>query len=218
MIKVPQSVDDYTALLEEGTPFTFSNIAGDGEFLTIIGWRGTNSDGKKSTPEKQKALAEVILEPRLTFHGYHPGHLGTSKLANAEKWLRAHGVNVPQIAIEGKKITFTDPDFGKTKINVRWVFKELISSANVRGQLGPFLSVLKRRPLLIVAPTWVKPFVKRMGAEGILIRPQKGWGSLDAIEKDVRAALARMPADTVVTWSLGYLSKVLQWRLAPDFP
>ena len=65
-VLVPREIKDYVTLLNAGTPFTLSNIGGDGEFLTINGWEGINSDGRESTPEKAAALARTLLEPRLT--------------------------------------------------------------------------------------------------------------------------------------------------------
>jgi len=214
MFKIPEKIDDYVTLLEAGTPFTHTNIGGDGEFLTMVGWGGINSDGVESTPEKAEALARVILEPRLTLHGYNPGKNGSPKRADAEAWLRERGVNVPS---QDATLLY-DTDFGDSKINVPWVHKEIISSANVRGRLGPFLKVLRGRPLLMVGPDWIEPFRQKMGAEGYLLPRAIGWGSLAEIEKELREEVARLPSDAVVTLSLGYLSKVLTWRLAPDFP
>jgi len=51
-----------------------------------------------------------------------------------------------------------------------------------------------------------------------LVPPEVGWESLDTLEAKIRAVLSALPADGVVTWSLGYLTKVLQWRLIPDYP
>jgi hypothetical protein len=216
VIETPRTIEDYTRLLEERTPFTHTNIGGDGEFLTITGWRGTNSDGRQSTPEKAEALARVILEPRSTLHGYNPGKRGKPKLQAAEAWLREHGVNVP----DRGPTYLSDPEYGSAKVNVRWVHKEIISSANVQGRLGPFLAALKARPLFVVGSTDISDeFLERLGALGsFLLAPSEGWDWLDGAESMIRARLSQAPPDTVVTWSLGYLSKVLQWRLIPDFP
>ena len=57
-----------------------------------------------------------------------------------------------------------------------------------------------------------------MGAETVVVPKTVGWGRMDKIEETIREKLATLPADTVSTWGLGYLAKVLQWRIAPDFP
>ncbi len=213
---IPRHVEDYVQLLNDGTPFTLSNIGGDGEFLTINGWDGTNSDGRESTPEKQWALAQTLLEPRLTYHGYNPGHLKSEKRDNAEAWLRSQGINVPYH--DGR---LQDPYFGMSRINVRWVHKEIISSANVKGNLNPFLRALRDRSPVVVGPsTLTDEFLEDTldARAGILIPPDKGWEIIDGIEEDVAHVLETSLPDTVVTWSLGYLTKVLMWRLVERFP
>lgn len=214
-LKVPRTIGDWTALVESRSPFTYANIGGDGEMLTVTGWRGTNSDGHKSTKEKQDALARCLLEPRYTFAGYNPGKAGTAKLQRAEDWLRRHGINVPQRG----RTTLDDPDYGKADINVRWVHKEIIGHANTTGRLGPFLEALSRRSWLAVhADTSDEKVLRRMGADVAFIVPMTwGWQDLDQIEATVRLFLGR-GTDRVVTFGLGYLTKVLIWRLAPDYP
>jgi len=215
MINVPKSILDYAQLVEDGTPFSLSNIGGDGEFLTITGWDGTNSDGRKSTPAKAAALARVLLEPRLTLHGYNPGRLDSDKEANAQKWLRDHGINVPH------RPQFSDPDFGTSKIDVRWVHKEIISSANVNGKLRPFLQALRTRPVLVVGTVGLtKEFLTGTlkAEDSILIPPDMGWAQMAEIRDRVHGALVRFPLDGVVTWGLGYIAKVLTWELALERP
>ena len=216
MVDVPRNIGDYANLLDNGTPFSMANIGGDGEFLTIVGWGGVNSDSRESTPEKAAALARVILEPRLTYHGYNPGRLESEKRTDAEAWLRGHGVNVPVYECD-----LQDPDFGSSVVNVRWVHKEIISSANVAGRLAPFIAALRRRSLLVVGANWLTDeFVRGvLGADRLYaIPPEVGWEALDDIEGHVEQDLGAMPDDAVVTWGLGYLTKVLMWRLAPKYP
>lgn len=214
-MKTPTDCSHYTRLLNERVPFTLSNIGGDGEFLTIVGWNGTNSDGRKSTPEKQEALARCILEPRSTFHGYNPGTPGSQKQKDAENWLRARGVNVPAY----HPSFIDDHDFGKSAVNVRWVHKELIAAANCQGKLGPFLSALRARKPMMIGASWLAAMATRLDANAMYLMPATdGWEKLDQIEHNVRALLSTQPKDAVVTWSLGYLTKVLQWRLIPDYP
>ena len=52
----------------------------------------------------------------------------------------------------------------------------------------------------------------------VLVKPEDGWEILDDIEGDVDRTLRTLPNDTVVLWSLGYLTKVIMWRLAILFP
>lgn len=211
---VPATINDFEQLLREGTHFSYANAGGDGEFLTITGWQGINSDGKPSTRDKGDALARVILEPRLTLHGYNPGRDGSAKRVVADEWLEAHGVNVPTITPS----VLYDPDYGHADINVRWVHKEIVCSANAKGRLNGFLRALTARPLVIIGPDWLVPFCDRFATTNVLIAQGRGWESLDEIEREIRAALVGLPADTVVSWSLGYLAKVLMWRMANDYP
>lgn len=211
----PQTCSDYEALLRARIPFTLTNIGGDGEFLTIGGWTGTNSDGRQSTPEKAEALARCILEPRSTYHGYNPGTPGSDKQKNAEKWLRDRGVNVP----EYHPTHIIDSGFGKAKVNVPWVHKEIIASANCQGKLGPFLAILKSRRTVVIGSNWLAPMAKILGTRSVYLLPTHvGWEDLERIERNIRMLLSTEPKDAVVTWSLGYLTKVLQWRLIPDYP
>lgn len=213
-MQIPRNIDDYTKLLEDRTPFTMANIGGDGEFLVINGWRGENSDGYVGTEEKQRELSQVLLEPRLTFHGWNPGRLDSDKRHNAEAWCAYHGINVP-FWEKG----FQDPDFGKAEINVRWVHKEIISSANVNGRLNGFLQALRNRYLIVIGPGWLKPeFTHEVLRSAAVIPTLLTWADRDVIEDEVRQALAQAPRDAVVTWSLGYITKALMWRLQPDFP
>lgn len=214
-MNAPACIEDYTTLLLQRTPFTLSNIGGDGEFLTICGWAGTNSDGKQSTPEKRDALARCILEPRSTFHGYNPGTPGSDKQRNAELWLDRHGVNVPKYFPS----YIEDPEYGSAKVNVRWVHKEIIASANCQGKLGPFLSALKARRPAVIGSSHLASMAKRLDADAVYLIPTHvGWEDLERIERNIRMLLSTHPRDGVVTWSLGYLTKVLQWRLIPDYP
>jgi hypothetical protein len=216
MIPVPQTIGDWTKLVEDGTPFTYANVGGDGEFLAIGGKVGTNSDGRAFNPEVGKILAQVLLEPRLTFHGYNPGRPGSEKRLAAEAWLRDHGINVPELDPH----RLTDPDFGKCERNVRWVHKEIISSANVRGEMGPFIRALRGRYLIVVAPNNTASFVRDvLQAPGWVSVPlERGFEWFGPIHESVRRELAAAPDDAVVTWSLGYPAKPLIWRLAAEFP
>lgn len=211
-MNVPQTIDDWTALVEAREPFTYANIGGDGEMLTVTGWRGTNSDGKESRPEKQKALARCLTETRYTFAGYNPGKKGTAKLKRAEDWLRKHGINVP----ERGRTTLVDPDYGNAKINVRWVHKEIIGAANTSGRLNGFLHALAARDwLVVVSDNCDDRTLRKMGASVVFVVPKTwGWRDLDQIEGHARRLVAMLGTRPVVTWGLGYLAKVLVWRLA----
>lgn len=216
--RTPRHLQDYVDRLNHGKQFTLSNIGGDGEFLTITGWGGTNSDGRESTPGKALALGQTLLKPRIEFHGYNPGHLDSDKRRNAEAWLRKQGINCPEY-IPGHGLQ--DHEFGLSDINVRWVHKELISSANAGGRLNPFLRALRERTLLVVGPTTIThEFLDDVlqAKASVLVKPEDGWEILDDIEGDVDRTLRTLPNDTVVLWSLGYLTKVIMWRLAILFP
>lgn len=234
-LPVPQTIGDWVALLESGRPFSCANIGGDGEFLAITGATGVNSDGRAYNPEVGAELAKVLLEPRLTFHGFNPGghHRDANgdpcqrdqatrldaKRAAAEDWLRTHGINVP-VQTPG---TLTDPDFGRARTNVRWVHKEIISSANARGELGPFIRALREcRPLVVGPPSLTDAFVHGvLGADASYLT-EMGWAEMDAIEEFVRdkidMLLRRHGVRCVITWSMGYVTKVLMWRIALDYP
>lgn len=220
-MNTPRSVSDYVALLESGTPFTLANIGGDGEFLAITGQVGVNSDGRAFNSEVGRELAKVLLEPRLTFHGYNPGKKDGSgdgyKRRNAERWLREHGINVPVLTAH----SLEDPEFGSAKINVRWVHKEILSAANVRGDLGPFIRALRRRHTFVIG----SEFIAFGWAEDVLRARQTlrfptsvGWDDLPDIRQHVAQLIDQMPVGSVVTWSLGYLTKVLMWEAAPFDP
>jgi hypothetical protein len=214
MIPVPQTIEDWTRLVEDGTPFTYANF-GDGEFLAITGRIGVNSDGIRYDPAIGAELAKVLIEPRLTFYGYNPGKRDSEKRLNAERWLREHGINVPVLG----QTTLEDPHNGKCDCNIHWVHKEIISYANVRGRFGPFMRALRQRDVVLIAPPAVCwQFADTLRARSHVSVPPDGWIERHRVLGDVRFALDTAPAGAVVSWSFGFPTKVLMWELADERP
>lgn len=218
-IPVPQSIDDYVKLLNDGTHFTQMNY-GDGEWGLITGTlKGPNCDNKPATPLTSELLAKTILQPRFTFFGYNPGRAGTTNRWAAEDWLRERGINVPQLDHHA----LLDPDYGwAPKLNIRWAHKEIVPSANVRGRFAPVIRALRTRPLVIVGPdhlTHEFVYGTLKARKGGLVPLE--W-SLDTHLTQIldwtRRALDGMPQDTVLSLSLGYMAKVIAWYVADSHP
>lgn len=214
---VPQSIDDYVRMLEDGVQFSQMNY-GDGEWGIVCGWRGENCDGKPATELTAALLERVILHPRFTFVGYNPGRPENPLRGKTETWLGEHNVNVPVLGPHA----LTDPEYGSRAINIRWAHKEIIPSGNLRGRFGPLIKALRNRALVVVGPDHLTPdFV-----DGVLKAQAKrlvplAWNLNDCLMDTVawvRSALDELSSDAVVSWSLGYTGKVAAWFVADSHP
>ena len=216
-MNAPRQVEDFVKLLDSGEPFTHANY-GDGEWHCITGSRvGLNSDSVDMGDEGFRTdLSHTLIEPRLTFHGYNPGKLGSPQLARAEDWLREHIINVP--TRDGR---FADPDYGAASINVRWCHKEIISTANASGRLRPLIQALRERALLVIGPDHLtEDFVFGvLGADDFVpVQLACQYHEVAPFEGTIYDAMAALPADGAVSWSFGFPTKFLMWEAAERFP
>ena len=205
----PQSAEDYATLLSDCTPFIQGNY-GDGEWSCMLGIVGENSQGGVYRADLGAALKQTIVEPRFTMWGYSPGRRLELRV---QRWLRAHGVNVPRILPH----RLYDPERGSEAHTVAWVHKEILSAANVRGRLGGVLAAIARRRALLIGPEHLADRMPVPIAGHVITPPRNAWLSIDKLEADSRAAIAALAPDLVMV-SCGMAAKPLMWRLAPDLP
>lgn len=122
---LPQTVEDYARLIEEKTPFAQANY-GDGEWACLLGHDGVNCQG-----EVYNDLLALRLRKTLTDH--------------TGMWL---GSNPGKKLIDETNIFLDDYDLR----GLPWVWKEILPSANVNGQLAPFLRAVRTRKVILVGP------------------------------------------------------------------
>lgn len=120
------TVADYAHMLARGTAFSQSNW-GDGEWSAVLGVEGQNCDGHEYLPDLGRDLRAALVNPMPHMHGTNPG---ARLAAQVDKWISDHG--------------------GLT--SVRWVPKEVLSDANLSGELYPVLAALRGRNVIQVGP------------------------------------------------------------------
>ena len=119
---LPEAVTDYARLIEQRVHFSQANY-GDGEWACILGHDGANCQGEVYNPTLRDALRNTLQNPAGQWCGSNPG----KKLqADVDRWVQDNNVNVP------------------------WVPKEILPSANVNGHLRPFLEAVRTRRVILV--------------------------------------------------------------------
>lgn len=182
------SLEEYERLVATGEPFAQANY-GDGEWGCLLGHDGANVNGEAYDPMLGGALRRTLLQPRGHWCGTNPGR----KLAfEVNAWVKANQVNVP------------------------WVWKETLASANVNGGLVPFLAALRARSVVLVGPGHLRELPERV------LRPR--WhcvipdGTAWKRAAEIGAALqAEVLADEIVLFSAGMASNLLISHLWPKF-
>lgn len=131
-MRIPVNINEYSELLDARVRFVQANY-GDGEWSCILGLPGRNCNGEDyALSGMQAALIETIVKPAPGFFMY--GSNGGRKLEPAiREWLLER--NCMQRA---------------------WVYKELISGANVNGKLSGFIAAVRRRCTILVGPEHLK--------------------------------------------------------------
>lgn len=114
--------DDILKNLRKKIDFSYSRF-GDGEWNSILGKTGQNTDGHEYFPDMGTTLKE-ILEAR------PPYHLGLQNL--------------------GKTQNKNNPEFIRLVEQNKWVNNELIHHANINGRLPELFDALKDRYVILV--------------------------------------------------------------------
>jgi len=178
-------IKPYVDMLLSGTPFTQANY-GDGEWSCILGRTGYNSQGGAYTPELQAALSETLTQPRFTFFGTNPGRAFWEE---AWAWCAQNWVVVP------------------------WVHKEMLSAANVRGDLGPFIRALQQRTIILVGPAHLRALDLFDVATFIEVPLPGAADSIHGTAARVIDAILSFhePREVCVLWSAGMATNVGMW-------
>ena len=110
-MRIPLNIDEYVELLNARIRFIQANY-GDGEWSCILGIPGQNCNGEDYLPDIQTALISTLTDPPPGFVIY--GSNGGPKLEPA----------IVEWVIENNLVQRA------------WVYKEIISGANVNGITG----------------------------------------------------------------------------------
>ena len=202
-IKNPTCMDDYVALLSNQEDFISQANYGDGEWSCILQKSGMNSQGGLYTPELAHALRHTLLHPVFTYFGTNPGKRLEHEVGN---WLFRTGINVPAINPHG-----LDPMM-KRDSDLRWVHKEYMPSANLRGNLGSFISLLRNRKVILVGG----PHLKRLDAfkfDYVDVPVKNAFTHREKTTKKVLSKIMTTFPD-IVLFSAGMASNPIMWDLA----
>ena len=126
-MRTPVCIQDYVDFISGGTPFAQANY-GDGEWACLTGLPGQNCNGEHYSAPLALELVKTILHPPsgYVWYGSNPGkRLETS----VQHWLLERGLT--------QRV---------------WVYKEIISGANVNGKLRPFIEAVRGRKTVLVGP------------------------------------------------------------------
>lgn len=128
------SIEKYITCIKNDVKFRQANY-GDGEWFCIFGKEGQNEQGDIYTKKLRKELIETLTNPQFTFFGTIPQHF----------------THRPQVEALLRKIE----DWVETNLsghNLLWVSKDILSNANVKGELGPFIKTLKEKKVMLIGP------------------------------------------------------------------
>jgi hypothetical protein len=178
------TVEDYTELIRVGVPFAQANY-GDGEWACILGKQGQNVNGEVYHPLLGSLLRNTLFQP-YQWCGMNPGRrLG------------------PEV----------DAFLQRNPVDVRWVWKETLSAANVKGDLAPFFRALRGRKTLLVGPPHLQALPPEViEHDGFIeIPPSNAWESWAEI---VRLVEVKSGLGTVVLFCAGMASNLMINNLA----
>jgi len=188
-MEVSWRIKPYVDMLNRGQVFTQANY-GDGEWSCILGRTGHNSQGGVYTPQLQAALAYTLTAPQFTFFGTNPG---TAFWNEAWAWCAQNWVVVP------------------------WVHKEMLSAANVRGDLGPFIRALQQRTIILVGPAHLRALDLFDVAEFVEVPLPGAAEQCASLAMDVLGAVRTNGADRpCVLFSAGMATNVMMHDLAGE--
>ncbi len=175
----------YVGQLEAGAPYGFARY-GDGEWNAMFGASGTNSDGHAFFPGLGAALREAVLHPGPYAYGIRVS-LPLEEGWRVAQFVRAHRVTIP------------------------WCDASVFHRANEAGRLLPLVQALRRRPVVIVGPPFLRDVDRRLftPAGFIEVPVRDCWLAYEQILAAVRAHAAGAPAGVVYAFSAGMTANVL---------
>jgi hypothetical protein len=126
-MRTPLCVNDYVELIDNRSRFVQANY-GDGEWACILGHPGQNCNGEHYNTPLQLALIQTILKPP-SGHVWYGSNPGKKLEPSVQHWLLEKGLT--------QRV---------------WVYKEILSGANVNGKLGPFIEAVRRHKTILIGP------------------------------------------------------------------
>lgn len=194
-MRTPYIIDDYVEAINDHTRFIQANY-GDGEWSCILGIQGENCNGEHYIRPLQLELIKTLQEPIEGFfwYGSNPG----SKLQKAvTQWLTRNNT-----------------------LQRSWVYKEIISGANVKGNLKGFIKAVRKRPSILIGPKHLRHVdvhkIWNFRAQ-VNVPSQDAFLAIDRTYKDVQDTIASCDPDLMLVCS-GMASKPLIYRLAKQYP
>jgi len=225
LFSAPKTIDDLVERLRGPTPFSTANY-GDGEWSCILGGVGSHINHREynvngdqyALPGLAEAMVDTLLEPVLTYYGYNPG----KKLrGRVENWLRERGINVPVIGSvcyeygSGRSYKSCKGLLchgWSTNTRVPWMWKEIISGANCKGEFAPFLRLCKESAVIVVGGAHLSN-IPDFDYSFIETPSSNTWNEIDSIEKKVLLGIKSIRPQLVL-FCCGLASNILIWRLA----
>lgn len=186
--------DDFDAIVRDltaGTPTSLSRW-GDGEWHCILGHPGQNCDGQVYKAGLRTALSGVLLDRpryRLALQAYARLHMGEAICA----WLAER-----QLA----------PD---------WIDADLFAHRSLAGVLGPFLTALQPRQIVLVGPAYLGPLRLFPIAAHVPVPARGAFAVWTGILEALRSTLDTTGADLVLL-SAGMSSNLIVHALATSHP
>ena len=193
-MRTPVCIQDYVDLLSTGFRFVQANY-GDGEWACILGHDGANCNGEHYSKPLQKALQDTLHNPPHghVWYGSNPG----KKLQDiVSSWLVGEGIS-----------------------QRAWVYKEIISGANVNGKLHDFIGACRTLGPIIVGPKHLrKPEINDLfNSRGFVAVPDKdAYLAIERTTKDTCKFIEETEASLVLVCS-GMASNPLIFDLARKY-
>jgi len=182
----------YAHLIESRTPFAQANY-GDGEWGAMMGLSITNTDGTRYTPQLGKWLRWTLEHPSGMWCGTNPGD---RLRADVDAWIARNEINVP------------------------WMPKEILSEANVNGQIAPFFRAVRawtgKRVLVGPKHLHVLPVQVVGPVEHVEIPDHVAWTVTDRIADDLRGLI--VPGNvTMIMFSAGMATNIVMNQLWKEY-
>ena len=187
---LPLELSFFVERLRQKEPVSYVRY-GDGEFLAILGTKGSNCDGAQYFDDLAEALRETLESPRDYMHGIGPKILNRKNglTQSSISWIEKH---CPQI---------------------EWYDSEVFLTAMLAGQFYPLTNALRERKVLLVGNASLRqapiPF-----DEFVEIPRLNAWlnyaATLDRIQ-------SKMHSVNTVLFCGGMMAKVCLYDLFPTW-
>jgi hypothetical protein len=184
----PFTLAEFVQRLETDPGFSFARY-GDGTFFCLRGYRGVDCDQAIIHGDQAEILELTIRDTSIT-HGI--GDLALSE-GRAAEWLEQKGIDIP------------------------WYDCNVLHNASIRGQLNPFVRLVRKRKTLIIGPEHLKGF-RQLRAKGyIKTHPTKAFYEVDELEIKAKDIIPKEKINLVCI-SAFTAAPVLVSRLHKHFP